>query len=197
MSDNEDHYSSDDNSDYNSDNESHSENIAFNENGDIVAIIPPLTNDNLNEDVADNEISVNGIDAEIIQNFPYHKKQSAKQCQICSKFYSKDMITKVDNENQCYHCIFWMNYSPETRMNVDGVYDLTIADYILKCYSSHDSESCTRNIPDYGGCFLCDFINKIPIFDIIDVEKILCCQFDNVEAPKEKTIFDDDFVIEL
>ena len=193
MSDSEESHSSYIGSDNDSDNEIEHNDVAIDENGNIVAVIPPLSQFDQTEHV--NEISVNGVDSDTFSQFSSQIRYSAKQCQICCKYYPKDMVTKVDNELQCYHCIFWMNYSPETRAFVDGVFGLTISDYILKCYTSHDTESCTRNIPDYGGCFLCDFINKVPIFNIIDVEKILC--LDETVPQKESTIFDDDFVLEV
>lgn len=199
-----DNYSSDDSktSDGDSDNknfdESSTDEEAIDEDPDLkfdqneYGIIPPLK-----DDVENEEIPLNGLTEDQLKLLNHTTKMKAKFCQSCGNFYPKDMISHVDDGDQCYHCTFWLYYSPETRMVVDGVVGITIADYILKCYPSHDTTSCSINIPNVGGCFLCDFINKVPIFDIIDVEKILTAQFEEPVKISSNPDEEEDFVLEI
>ena len=101
-----------------------------------------------------------------------------KQCTFCNKFFKQDMIipdfdvhkNPVD-EIQCWHCIFWMNYPISARKNVDGIFGMTIVDYILKCKDIHEMSSCTRN-SDSGGCFLCEHNLGLPLTDVKDLNKL-------------------------
>jgi hypothetical protein len=104
-----------------------------------------------------------------------------KYCEMCGKFYSDDMIcyTGLDKESllknkkqnddgtMCWHCFFWLNYDVSNRSVSDGVYGMTIAEYVLKCKDEHNTETCTRRT-QHGGCFLCEYLLEFPIIDIRD-----------------------------
>jgi hypothetical protein len=100
-------------------------------------------------------------------------KMSLGKCIFCTKFYSEDMLIPADKneERQCYHCLFWMNYAPESRKLVDGTCGLLIVDYVLKCKDIHLIDDCTRK-SDSGGCILCEFNLGIPITDVKDGHKL-------------------------
>lgn len=185
-------YSDDDYSENGEDQHVMPAGVGIGADGEIYAVIPPLK-----DEVAEEEIPLSGIDENMVQMLNHTTRMKAAFCQSCGKYYSKEMVAKVENDQQCFHCTFWLYYSPEARAVVDGIYGMTIADYILKCYSSHDTSSCSRNIPNVGGCFLCDFINKVPIFDIIDVEKVLCVQFEDPKPVQQNPDEDEDFVLEI
>lgn len=122
------------------------------------------------------EISTEGITMEEMSELDINiKNLNLKQCTYCNKFYKEDMIIPViddtNNESQCWHCLFWMNYTIPSRNLVDGTYGMTIVEYILKCKDVHEIASCTRN-SDNGGCFLCEYNLGIPITDIKDLHKL-------------------------
>lgn len=93
-------------------------------------------------------------------------KKTLKYCEMCGKFYSNDMMIGNEGEN-CWHCFYWMNYDLACRHFSDGVYGLSIAEYVLKCKDDHDISTCTRR-SDHGGCFICEFLMGFPIIDIKD-----------------------------
>lgn len=98
-------------------------------------------------------------------------KDKVSQCLYCSKFYDKSkngmICFEYDKEAPiCYHCIFWMHYSLESRAQVDGVYGKTIVEYILQCYEFHDKNSCLRS-KEQNACLICDYLNGVNIENII------------------------------
>lgn len=99
--------------------------------------------------------------------------KNLKQCIFCNKYFKHDMIVPMNEKNsqdqQCWHCLFWMNYG--NRKNVDGVYGFTIVEYILKCKNVHELDTCTRNT-DSGGCFLCEHNLGLQITDVKDLYKL-------------------------
>ena len=144
-----------------------------------------MINDDLSADQNKQEqleyISTEGASQQELAEFKINLK-NVKQCTFCNKFFKADMIVPSDNDkgknkgkdlidDQCWHCLFWMNYSIPTRQSVDGTYGMNIADYILKCASIHLSDTCTRN-SDSGGCFLCEYNLGIPVTDIKDLDKL-------------------------
>lgn len=102
----------------------------------------------------------------------YKNKGNLQQCGYCTKFFENKkngFITKdMEGELVCYHCLFWINYSVDTRPTVDGVYDRTIHDYILECEPTHDVEKCTRP----GECFICDYKSGIKIEGILGGDEL-------------------------
>lgn len=94
-------------------------------------------------------------------------KKTLKFCDMCEKFYSNDMIGENNEAANCWHCFYWMNYDLACRPISDGVYGLSIAEYVLKCKDDHDISTCTRR-SDHGGCFVCEFLMGFPIIDIKD-----------------------------
>lgn len=117
-------------------------------------------------------IDTNGVDHHEIQQMNIGNelfRNSIGHCSICGKFYKREMTMMYFDEKMCYHCLFFLNYDYDLRQNVDGVYDMTIADYILKCAPEHDKTKCTR----FDSCFLCDKLNKREIIGIIDSDLLL------------------------
>lgn len=79
-------------------------------------------------------------------------------CESCSNFYDKSKLMakkKYMDMDICYHCLFFINYSPEERIMVDGSYGISISDYVLTWAKDH--------IPCNRTCFICDFTNGIAI----------------------------------
>ena len=105
-----------------------------------------------------NQVTTEGIEHHDLKK----QKVKLKQCEYCNKYYNNDMILSypdggkkkknISDELICWHCLFWMNYSISARKTVDGVFGLTIVDYILKCKDVHECQTCTRK-SDSGGCF--------------------------------------------
>lgn len=127
-------------------------------------------NSNGNSNNSNNTITTEGLH---LQEVSHAQKNLVSQCIICNKFYAADMLIPADKgeERNCYHCFFWMNYSLDTRRQVDGLYGMTIVDYILKCKDIHAMDTCTHK-SDNGGCYLCEFNLGIPIEDVKDVERL-------------------------
>lgn len=68
---------------------------------------------------------------------------------------------------------FWMNYDQELRMAVDVQYSehgYFVASYVSECSDAHDVKSCERGID--GTCYLCDYLNKKVIKNILMPEMI-------------------------
>lgn len=120
-------------------------------------------------------ISTEGIDSEIIEYSSKYIQSNLKQCVFCNKYFKNDMIVpnkdNIIDEFQCWHCLFWMNYSIPNRKNVDGTFGMTIVEYILKCKDDHETTLCKKN-SDTGGCFLCEYKLDFPITDIKDLFKL-------------------------
>ena len=95
------------------------------------------------------------------------KKNTGKLvlCLTCERFYEESLTVNVEYGITCYHCLFWLNYAPEIRSSVDGVYGMTIYDYIQTFAQGHDTNKCQRR-----GCFICDFINGKDIEGILTPE---------------------------
>ena len=123
------------------------------------------SNHNSDENISiPTNIEIYGIDYDNYK-VSYKGKFNFKQCGYCLKFFpdkQKGFITKTNDQEAeyiCYHCLFWINYSPELRQTVDGVYDKTIHDYILETLPYHDTETCSKR----GQCFVCDHVSGIKI----------------------------------
>lgn len=110
------------------------------------------------------ELDENGISNEEFNKLSIKDqgKLNVKYCEICDRFYKNNFVILSDYGYICYHCLFWLNYSPNQRKQVDGTFGMTIAEYIMTCKDNHDKEKCTRN-SDKGGCFICDYLNGIKI----------------------------------
>lgn len=121
-----------------------------------------------------NKVDTEGISPELGAYLSNGLKKILKGCNTCNKWFKEDMMVKfkdINAESQCYHCLYWLNYLPNVRKQVDGAYGLSIAEYILKCKDNHNQPTCKRG-GDYGGCFLCEAILGIPITDIKDAHKL-------------------------
>jgi hypothetical protein len=134
--------------------------------------MPPLEKNDKIMFEPDESSFLNGITLEEAHKTTLGLKQQLSQCTHCAKCYYKNgansMVTfeYMESEPVCYHCIFWMNYGLTARQNVDGVYGKTIMEYIIQCKDFHDKKACTRNSNE-GGCFLCDYSNRIPIENVL------------------------------
>ena len=118
------------------------------------------------------DISTNGIPETQIQNIDLKMLEELKQCNCCGKYHCKNMI--LDNiefgGTICKHCICWLNYNPDGRLDFDkmcdSIYNFNIALYILDCHKDHDTKTCEKTT-DNGGCLLCDYILNLDIKNIM------------------------------
>ena len=158
----------------------------------------PNNGNNLQQQQQMAQISTEGISQNDLQQQNINiKNNDLKQCGYCNKFFKQDMIVpnlndnkSANNEIQCWHCLFWMNYSIPCRHNVDGMFGMTIVDYILKCKDIHEMETCTKN-SDSGGCFLCEYNIGLPLTDVKELYK-LNGSFTNLDDLEEDKIEMDD-----
>lgn len=142
-----------------------------------------------NECIDTSILTDNGLTVDILANLPSNIKLKLNPifCDLCSKYYNNDFVINYQNDNICYHCLFWLNYHENLRINVDGIYGLTITEYIIRCKDIHDTVNCDKNLS--GGCFICEHLNGNFIFDIIDEEKI------NILLDKQKLITKDENIV--
>jgi len=151
------------------------------------------------------DISTEGVDSDKIKSINLNLVQDMIQCHCCAKYFNKNLIISDDSlgEQMCKHCVFWINYNPETRLEFDkkcAVSGFCIAEYILTCYEAHDTTKCTR-MTDTGGCLLCDYILGLDVPNILNPEMLP--RFANGVISKEKSkkierlsiIVDNDIVI--
>jgi len=126
----------------------------------------------------DKSMYINGVLYEDYKKLPHNKQVNSVQCSYCQKFYSNTQQPKMfttefsEGEPVCFHCIFWMNYDVSSRPHVDGVYGMTIVEYVMECKDSHDKATCTRN-SDAGGCLLCDYLNGVPIDNVLGADVLI------------------------
>ncbi|AYV81804.1 MAG: hypothetical protein Harvfovirus63_7 [Harvfovirus sp.] len=120
-------------------------------------------------------ITTEGLTLQDLEAMEYSGiKKKIKGCNFCGKYFGEDMCIPAfekDDDVSCWHCFFWMNYAMTARKNADGVYGMTIVDYILRCSAIHETDKCQRN-SDSGGCFLCEYNLGLPITDIKHVERL-------------------------
>ena len=151
-----------------SDNDDHDSNDHVSDGEDVPnleeQIITPVVFALNGKSKINSDVTTEGISDYEIHNNKLSKNK-IKMCNMCNKYYSADMIVNYMEDDQCYHCLFWLNHNIESRKQVDGTIGLEIADYVLKCKDAHIIEKCTR-LTDKGGCFLCEYLLEIPITDI-------------------------------
>ena len=156
-------YSDSDSSD--NENNSLNENNSFNDSDDDQSL----------DDSIESPIKVNQT-INITTEGILHSQLSGKlpfqivQCECCMRIYKVDdeMVIYANDMFTCYHCLFWMNYSIESRASVDGTMGKTIALYIVECNEAHDQTKCNRS----GSCFLCDYKNDVYIDGIVSSEMV-------------------------
>jgi hypothetical protein len=132
----------------------------------------------------------NGLDHQIVKTL--NDGYELVCCEMCNLYY-EDQLTCFDNDGQhiCYHCLFYLNYDPDMRPFVDGVYGMTIMDYVTKLSPLHDKQNCMRH---GNNCFLCDALNGLPL------ENVLITNGHTTTEPRQKTmdeIDESDIVVEL
>lgn len=122
-------------------------------------------------------MTTEGIDESVLKTINLTQIQDIVQCHCCAKYFNKSLIVSdpMMGEQMCKHCMCWLNYEPEKRMEFDmkcvGLSGFCIAEYILTCYEAHDSTKCTR-MTDHGGCFLCDYNLNLDIPNILNREML-------------------------
>ena len=88
-------------------------------------------------------------------------------CDLCSNKYPDEMIIdkKYCDFNQCYDCLFSMNYNNKDIIN--GSMGINLKDYLEISIKSHpliNEIPCSR-LTDTGGCYVCMKLLDIP-FDL-------------------------------
>jgi hypothetical protein len=88
-------------------------------------------------------------------------------CELCSNKYPQEMILdkKYCDFNQCYDCLFSMNFNDKNILN--GSMGLTLKEYIELSQKHHANinEIPCQRLSDTGGCYICMELLDIP-FDI-------------------------------
>ena len=176
--------------DYDTDdeNDDNDKNDIYNEIKLPITVANSQENNNIKQDSIV-FISTEGISSLHIYQVENKVMDTIDMCIFCNKYYTEDMlISRDDTDNRhCYHCLFWMNYTIKNRKHVDGVFGMTIVDYIQKCKDFHEINTCTKNT-DSGGCFLCEYNLGIPITDVIDLDKLYSTNNDNILHYSEDNI---------
>ena len=154
-----------------------------------------LTDDESTDEIIEsnqNNVSTEGISEEELYQLG-NKNLNLEKCSFCAKYYEYDMIAQIpNNDKQCWHCLFWMNYAIPTRSLVDGVYGMTIVEYILKCKDVHEIKYCVKN-SDSGGCFLCEYLLGVPLSDVKDLCRLKKEIPENPKYNSEDDIFNDQY----
>ena len=127
-----------------------SDDESYESENEYIADVPMITTDGCQEDSI------------IYKKSSLQIKKTLKECDLCEKIYTDDMLIKNQNEFTCYHCFYWINYDISMRDIAENTVDLSIAEYIIKCKDDHNTTLCTRNT-NHGGCFLCEYKIGIPI----------------------------------
>lgn len=133
----------------------------------------------------------------IVNNVDVSQIVNIYQCHWCSKYYNFEQIISDNTGNVCKHCYFGVNYDLNSRLAFDTECykkGLGIALYIIECKDSHNTETCTRK-PE---CYLCDFILKKPIknilnYEMLGVDKNNCSNNSNDSDDAENIEFNCDF----
>lgn len=134
------------------------------------------------------QITTEGIEEVVLKSINLAYIQDMIQCHCCSKYYNKSLIVNDEGfgEQMCKHCLCWLSYSPETRLDFDmkcaSLHGFCIAEYILTCHEAHDHTACTR-MTDKGGCLLCDYNLNLDIPNILNREMLP--KFASVSQQKE------------
>lgn len=128
--------------------------------------------------IAENiQITTEGIGEAVLKSINLAYVQDMIQCHCCSKYYNKSLIVNDEafGEQMCKHCLCWLSYAVETRLEFDmkcaSIHGFCIAEYILTCHEAHGSETCTR-MTDKGGCLLCDYNLNLDIPNILNREML-------------------------
>lgn len=126
----------------------------------------------------------NGIVHAIYKTLQSNERQKLAQCQYCQKYYNRGtadhktmsyvggMVSSDYDQNGevvCFHCIYMLNYNPiDARMNFDGAFGKTVAEFIMECKDTHDKSECTHPTE----CFVCDYLNGKPIEGILGADEL-------------------------
>ncbi len=88
-------------------------------------------------------------------------------CELCSNKYQPEMIIdkKYCDFNQCYDCLFSMNFNDKNILN--GSMGIKLKEYIKlsQKYHANINEIPCQRLSDSGGCYICMELLDIP-FDI-------------------------------
>ena len=107
------------------------------------------------------------------------------QCELCTNKYPEEMIIdkKYCDFNQCYDCLFSMNFN--NKDIISGTMGIKLKDYIeisLKHHAVINEIPCSR-LNDNGGCYACMKMLDIP-FDMQENT----IQKEEIPVKKEKEI---------
>lgn len=111
-------------------------------------------------------------------------------CDFCGYNYEVGTVVPYEDSNACWHCIFSLNYSPELRKNVDGMFGMQIINYIITYSDVHNKDSCKKN-----ECFLCDFLNGKKITGIQNEEVLI--DDSNPDCTHSEDESEEEFVIKI
>ena len=87
------------------------------------------------------------------------------QCELCgSKYQSEMMIDKKYSDfNQCYDCLFSMNFNDDAILNGSMGYNLQQYIDVSKKYHMTINDIPCNRFNDGGGCYVCMTLLDIPI----------------------------------
>ncbi len=107
----------------------------------------------------------------------------SKICELCCNKYEDEMIInkKYCDFNQCYDCLFSMNFNNKDIIN--GSMGIKLSDYIkisLKYHMEINEIPCSR-LTDRGGCYICMKILDIPL----DIATDSLLETTSIEKEKE------------
>jgi hypothetical protein len=119
---------------------------------------------------------------------------SVVTCNTCNKNYKPNLIaTEYTDDTICWYCLFWLHFDENVRQRVDGVYGMTIVEFILAYKDSHDPNTCNIS----NACFLCHAINNIPMTNIIGGEVLYQINTSTQETSKINPMNKYDIDIEI
>jgi len=103
-------------------------------------------------------------------------------CDVCGIKFSEEMIVskKFSDFNQCYDCLYFMNFNDNNILNGSMGYDLK--KYIEISSKYHSTIPC-NNLKNNSGCYVCMYVLDIP-FELPKNEKIELPKNEKIELPK-------------
>lgn len=144
------------------------------------------------------KIDISGVSYDEMRKLPYNyqTKSQVRYCYSCDKYFPTDYVVQYnttgyvsEDDWMCYHCLYWINYGLEQRSLVDGVFGKSIAEYILECKDTHNTETCNRN------CFICDHLAGLDI-ELIQHSELLNGSKESMDEENRK-LEEDLFTVEI
>lgn len=110
-------------------------------------------------------IDTNGISMQNISQYTRGATNKLQQCEICATFHVAPMLMNSVYGMTCYHCLYFLNYDYDSRMDIINKYNLNIENYIKLCLFDHNENTCCRP----STCMLCDRIGEK--YDLIEKQE--------------------------